>query len=111
MSTAAPRCTRCRRPHRVDLACWSGNYQQRITEQVYREKGRLCWQCKREGKRTPARTVDHVLARSRGGGDEMRNLEPMCSRHNLSKGARNTNPYGPEPPIAGNGEPISPRFR
>lgn len=111
MTTSTPPCARCHRPHRVDLPCWEGRYRVRVCDQVYREKGRACWQCKREGKSTPARTVDHVLARARGGGDEMRNLEPACARHNSSKGAGNRNPYGPEPPIAGNGEPVSPRFR
>lgn len=41
----------------------------------------------------------------------MRNLEPACLPHNSSKGSRAANPYGPEAPIAGNGKPVSPRFR
>jgi 5-methylcytosine-specific restriction endonuclease McrA len=106
-----PRCERCARPHRVDLACWTGHYRRTICEQVYREKGRRCWQCRREGKDAKAATIDHVIARARGGGDEMRNLEPLCVLHNSSKGAKHANPYGPEAPVAGNGEPVSPRFR
>lgn len=33
-------------------------------------------------------TVDHKLALSRGGGDELENLQFMCLPHNSSKGAR-----------------------
>jgi 5-methylcytosine-specific restriction endonuclease McrA len=106
-----PRCEQCKRPHRVDLPCWHGDYRRRVCEQVYREKGRRCWQCRREGKDAAAATIDHVVARARGGGDEMRNLEPLCQLHNASKGSRDSDPYGPLPPISGNGKPVSPRFR
>lgn len=107
----APLCDRCGRRHRADLPCWRGHYAQRMREHVFREKGRRCWQCRREGKDRAATTVDHVLARARGGGDELRNLEPACGPHNSSKGIADRNPYGPDEPTAGNGQPISPRYR
>lgn len=107
----APRCERCTKRHRPDLRCWSGPYAQRLAEQVYREKGRRCWQCRREGKDVRATTVDHIQARARGGGDDMRNLEPYCAQHNSSKGARTMSPYPDPPRNAGNGEPVSPRYR
>ncbi len=106
-----PRCDRCSRPHRPDLPCWTGHYRRRVCEQVYREKGRRCWQCRREGVDRRASTVDHVHARALGGGDEMRNLEPLCTPHNSAKGASSTSPYDPPAPVAGNGKPVSSRFR
>jgi hypothetical protein len=31
-------------------------------------------------------TVDHIIPKSRGGGEELSNKQPMCNRHNASKG-------------------------
>lgn len=31
-------------------------------------------------------TVDHIVPKSKGGGDELSNLQPMCSRCNTKKG-------------------------
>lgn len=106
-----PRCARCHRLHLSTLSCWAGRYAQRVTATVYREKGRLCWACRREGRRTHATTVDHVHPRSLGGTDELRNLEPACKRHNSGKGNRISSPYPSDVPIAGNGQPVSGRFR
>ncbi len=107
----APLCERCSRPHRVDLLCWVGSYRKRVCEQAYRTHGRTCWQCRREGVTKRASTIDHVTPRARGGGDEMRNLQPLCGRHNSAKGAKITSPYGPQQTITGNGQQISARFR
>lgn len=106
-----PVCATCRRPHRPDLPCWHGAYRRQVCEQVYRAKGRQCAECRRQGAQRPATTVDHVIARALGGGDEQRNLEPLCRRHNSEKGARTRLPYDEPAPIAGNGQPISERFR
>lgn len=35
-----------------------------------------------------ANHVDHIIPRSRGGSDDMDNLQAMCQTHNLKKGAR-----------------------
>lgn len=37
-----------------------------------------------------ANHVDHVVPRSRGGTDDMDNLQAMCQYHNLKKGDRTT---------------------
>jgi len=69
-------------------------------------------QCRREGKTTRAATVDHIRARMwMDSTDEQRNLEPLCKFHNSSKAGRDVSPYGPAPLVAGNGRPISARFR
>lgn len=111
MTDRTPRCDRCHRLHRIDLRCWQGRYARTICEQVYREKGTRCVPCRREGKDTPATTVDHIHPRALGGGDELRNLEPACVPHNSAKGKKTSSPHAPPPPIAGNGQPVSPRFR
>lgn len=107
----APRCEKCERPHREDLPCWVGSYRKRVSEQAYRTHGRACWQCRREGVHKKARQIDHVIPRALGGGDEMRNLQPLCAKHNQEKGAKITSPYGPQQAVAGNGQPVSSRFR
>ena len=35
-----------------------------------------------------ANHVDHIIPKSRGGSDDMDNLQAMCAYHNLSKGNR-----------------------
>ena len=107
---SAPRCERCRRPHRVDLRCWHGLYAKQVRELAYRVHGRQCVLCRVEGRSRKATQIDHIIARGRGGGDELTNLQPVCAAHNQAKGAGK---YEPPPlvPIAGNGQPVSSRFR
>lgn len=38
-----------------------------------------------------ATTIDHITPRTKGGGDELSNFQPMCVHHNSSKGSRPDN--------------------
>ena len=38
----------------------------------------LCQEHKRQGKPVPATTVDHILAKAKGGTDDPANLESLC---------------------------------
>lgn len=51
-----------------------------IREAVLQRDG---WQCQACGQ--DANTVDHVLPRARGGGDDMENLQAMCAKCNRDK--------------------------
>jgi 5-methylcytosine-specific restriction endonuclease McrA len=81
-----------------------------MRELTFRVKGRRCVLCRIEGRTTRATQVDHDVPRALGGGDELTNLLPVCGPHNQAKGKGKYQPP-PTPPIAGNGEPVSPRFR
>lgn len=106
----APLCDRCKSRHLVSLPCWAGRYAQDKRELVLRIKGRRC-QLGLPGCKIRATTADHLTARSRGGTDDLDNLIPACPRCNRVKSNRTTNPYGQLPPVAGNGEPVSSRYR
>lgn len=105
-----PKCERCARPHRPDLPCWKPSYSTKVCEQTYRAQGRACAECRRQGVTRRATTIDHVVPRMYGGGDEQRNLEPLCKPHNSSKGARHAAPHAEPEPVAGNGVKVSKRF-
>ena len=38
----------------------------------------LCQPCQREGRVTPAREVDHITPKSKGGTDALDNLQAIC---------------------------------
>lgn len=109
--TWQPECGRCHKRHRPELPCWKPPYSTAVSEQCYRANGRWCAECARRGTRRRATTIDHITARADGGGDEQRNLEPLCRSHNSAKGARTHAPYDDPDPVAGNGKQISERFR
>lgn len=50
-------------------------------QRVFRQKGRRCWWC---GK--PAKTVDHITPKARGGTDAYSNLAPACESCNQDHG-------------------------
>ncbi len=52
-----------------------------------RDQG-LCQQCKRESRVWPAKDVDHIIAKSKGGTDDPSNLESLCHTHHSQKTAR-----------------------
>ncbi len=66
---------------------------------VLRRDGHRCGYCAK-----PAATIDHVLPRSRGGGDSWENLVACCLRCNNAKGDRTPQEMGwelrwvPQPP-------------
>ena len=83
MSGLAPRCPRCDKRHRPDLRCWSGRYVTRMVSTVLAHIGRVCYYCG-----GPATTLDHIVPRSRGGGDDLKNYRPACRRCNSARGNR-----------------------
>ncbi len=49
-----------------------------IREQVLTRDKKLCQLCLRNGIATPAKQVDHIIAKARGGSDVESNLEAIC---------------------------------
>lgn len=43
--------------------------------------------CELAGCLDPATDVDHIVAKARGGGDELNNLQALCHRHHSQKTA------------------------
>jgi hypothetical protein len=78
----APRCPSCGSLHRVDVPCWRGTYSANRTRACLARYGRTCWLCGLPG----ARTADHVVPRSAGGGDDLGNLRPAHRGCNSARG-------------------------
>ena len=53
---------------------------------IYKRDGYSCQYC----GSTRDLTIDHVIPRSKGGGNELKNLKPICSSCNMSMGNRYT---------------------
>lgn len=47
----------------------------------------LCQECLRNGRYTPAETVDHITAKANGGTDDLSNLESLCKPCHRAKTA------------------------
>ncbi len=66
--------------------------QRRVIKDIVERDGHQCSYCDKTLNtvldRTANPTVDHVIPRSRGGGDELSNLVLACQSCNSSKGAR-----------------------
>ena len=58
---------------------------------IRRDKG-LCQQCLRGGRVVPGNECDHITPKSRGGTDDMSNLELLCRPCHASKTARESLP-------------------
>ena len=58
---------------------------------IWKKANGLCAHC---GKVTGAvsQTVDHAIPKSLGGGDDLRNLMPLCRKCNSVRGANNVKP-------------------
>lgn len=52
---------------------------------VWNKTGGLCAHCGRQAS-SRKQTVDHYIARSRGGGFDLRNLMPLCKECNQERG-------------------------
>lgn len=48
----------------------------------------LCQNCMRKGQIAPAKTVDHIIAKAKGGTDQLSNLESLCWPCHRSKTGR-----------------------
>lgn len=51
----------------------------RIRPQIMKRDNHLCQPCKRKGRATPAREVDHIIPKALGGDDHPDNLEAICT--------------------------------
>lgn len=51
----------------------------------------LCRQCRKDGRAVVATTVDHIVPKHKGGGDEDTNLQPLCNPCHKAKTAREGN--------------------
>lgn len=56
-----------------------GSAWKKIRKQALARDNFLCIPCERNGIYTPASEVDHVTPKSRGGTDELNNLQSICS--------------------------------
>ena len=65
---------------------YKGNWSKwsKLRETVLRRDNRICQMCGIE----EATTVDHIIPLSKGGTDNMDNLQAACKRCNYSKGGR-----------------------
>lgn len=58
----------------------------RKTRKAFLTEFPLCLHCEEEGVVTPAKVVDHIVQRSKGGADfDWSNLQPLCARHHDMK--------------------------
>jgi len=60
----------------------------RLRQQVMVRDKRLCQPCLRNGRATPAREVDHIKPKAKGGTDDMANLQAICSPCHREKSQR-----------------------
>ncbi len=73
-----------------DIKFYQSKYWRVIRAEVLRMEP-LCRECKKEGKLTDARVVDHIKRRHDGGGEEFSNLQPLCHYcHNSKTGKSKT---------------------
>ena len=76
-----------------------------VRRTVYSMSGGHCAKCRtslvRGGGAANSFHIDHIRPVSRGGGNDISNLQPLCRTCNLSKGAHNTNNYRAAPPYTG----------
>jgi 5-methylcytosine-specific restriction endonuclease McrA len=60
----------------------SGSAWQKLSKEVLAAYGRICWICQGDG----ADTVDHIIPKSKGGGDDWENLRPAHRSCNGRRG-------------------------
>ena len=51
---------------------------ERLRAAVMRRDDYLCQSCYRQGNLTPAKDVDHIRPKSKGGADSLENLQALC---------------------------------
>lgn len=88
---------------------WDGSKVRRLANQVLGRYGSVCWLCGKPIDLTASRrsplglTVDHVVPRSMGGGDDITNLRPAHHHCNTSRQARPASDYQPPRSWSGSG--------
>jgi len=76
-----------------------GSAWEKIREQALERDRGLCQHCLAEGRSVPATQVDHVIAKAKGGTDDLGNLQSLCRDHHEAKTA------------AENGRAVKPKTR
>jgi 5-methylcytosine-specific restriction protein A len=61
---------------------------ERLRKAILARDDGLCQPCKRQGRVTVARHVDHITPKARGGTDDPKNLEAICVECHRTKTAR-----------------------
>lgn len=56
-----------------------GSSWDRIRLQALKRDHYLCQPCQTKGRVTPAKEVDHIVPKSKGGTDELSNLQSICT--------------------------------
>ena len=65
-----------------------GSAWRKLRDQVMRRDKGLCQPCLKAGSVTPARECDHITPKSKGGTDDMANLQAICSQCHAAKTER-----------------------
>ena len=55
-----------------------GHQWQKLRARILARDMHLCQPCEREGRTEPAREVDHIVPKAKGGIDDPANLEAIC---------------------------------
>lgn len=75
---------------------------------ILRRDNYLCQACQREGRVSPATSVDHVKAKAKGGTDDPSNLEGICDHHRALKDALDRGrPLRPRVAVDAEGWPLA----
>ena len=61
---------------------------QKLREQILQRDMHLCQPCAREGRTTPARQVDHIKPKAKGGTEAPDNLQAICTPCHDAKSAQ-----------------------
>jgi len=64
-----------------------GHVWRKIRAQVLERDAYLCVACKQAGRFVPATDVDHIMPKSKGGTDELENLQSLCKKCHRTKTA------------------------
>lgn len=60
----------------------------KIVQRIWEKTNGVCWYCGAKMQAFLDFTIDHILPRCAGGGDEEGNLAPCCSKCNSMKGTK-----------------------
>src|SRR5699024_2979220 len=64
-----------------------GHAWRKLRAQVLERDGHLSVACKQADRFVPATDVDHIVPKSKGGTDELSNLQSLCNPHHKTKTA------------------------